>query len=404
MDWSISLNALVLTYLCAFLGPFGGNIVIAMFPTLEAWFNVDVSSMALSITLFMLPFCTMYIFGGSLSDAYGRGRVLSLGLLIYGVGSLTAAFSPNIAAFLASRAIQGCGAGIMSPTAMALLGDVVPSKNLGKAMGGYSVAVTAGMAFGTLMGGAFAAFNWTSAFIVMCLAALALALISLKMPSKRRANRDMTAAWRGFIQAARNRVVFLAGIIGFIAFIVRVGVITYAADALGKPPYQVNPENIGVLISISGFAGLLAGPASGYLSDRIGRFQTALIGVAALIATSAILALPQWAQLMPLIMVLLGIGGTTIFTPLGAESLDVLPAARGAASSVFGFLRFLGYALGPIILLYPYTTYYVQGVAVVSLAATIAAAALIINYTRSQKDKSPETEYMVEIKAGGRRG
>ena len=74
---------LLAAYACVFIGPFGGNMIISMFPVLERWFNVDIAVMSLTITFFMIPYSITHIFGGSLSDAYGRSRTMSLGLAIY---------------------------------------------------------------------------------------------------------------------------------------------------------------------------------------------------------------------------------------------------------------------------------------------------------------------------------
>ncbi|MHC1627277.1 MAG: MFS transporter [Candidatus Nezhaarchaeales archaeon] len=354
---------LLAAYACVFIGPFGGNMIISMFPVLEHWFNVDVAIMSLTITFFMIPYSVTHIFGGSLSDAYGRSRVMSLGLAIYGLGSFIAAFSPTIEVLLISRVIQGVGGAMLAPTAMALLGDMIHPKDLGKAMGGYSMAVTAGIATGPLIGGVLASINWTYAFILLGALSLALMTLTMKVRGKKSSGRNLKTAWIGFLKALRNLVIFLAGIIGFITFVIRIGIYTYAADALGKPPYQLSTDYIGFLLSLAGFAGLAAGLLAGYLTDRLGRIPTAFIGTCFLFLTLIMLALPIWASLMPFIMLSLGFGGTMLFTPLGTMTVERLPQARGAAASVYGFLRFAGYALGPIILLAPYTLFGVEGVA-----------------------------------------
>ncbi|RLF10948.1 MAG: hypothetical protein DRJ62_04370, partial [Thermoprotei archaeon] len=342
---------LTTAYLCAFIGPFGGNMIISMFPVLEELFNVDVAVISLTITLFMIPFSLFHVVTGAMSDAYGRAKVMLLGSSIYCMGSFLASASPVIEVLLASRVIQGVGGSMLLPVAMALIGDIVEPRRLGRAMGGFSMAVTAGVALGPLVGGYMASIHWAYAFILLGLMALLLIPLILAVEVFKRSSTPRAfTVWRGFFKALRNKVVLTSGAIGFLAFVVRMGVYTYVTDALGKPPHEWSTDHIGLLLSLAGFAGLGAGLLAGYLTDKLGRLQTAFVGLATLFTTFAMLALPSWPLLMPVIMVMLGFGGITTFTPLSTLAVEVEPQFRGAASSVYGFLRFMGYALGPPIL------------------------------------------------------
>ena len=52
-------HLLFLLYPSVFLGPFGGNTVLALIPSLERFFNADISFMAASIMVYMIPFATI---------------------------------------------------------------------------------------------------------------------------------------------------------------------------------------------------------------------------------------------------------------------------------------------------------------------------------------------------------
>ena len=357
-------------------------MIISMFPVLEELFNVDVAVISLTITLFMIPFSLFHVVTGAMSDAYGRAKVMLLGSSIYCMGSFLASASPVIEVLLASRVIQGVGGSMLLPVAMALIGDIVEPRRLGRAMGGFSMAVTAGVALGPLVGGYMASIHWAYAFILLGLMALLLIPLILAVEVFKRSSTPRAfTVWRGFFKALRNKVVLTSGAIGFLAFVVRMGVYTYVTDALGKPPHEWSTDHIGLLLSLAGFAGLGAGLLAGYLTDKLGRLQTAFVGLATLFTTFAMLALPSWPLLMPVIMVMLGFGGTTTFTPLSTLAVEVEPQFRGAASSVYGFLRFMGYALGPPILLAPYAYLGVGGVAFACMAL-VAASTLALALMR----------------------
>ncbi|MDI6885598.1 MAG: MFS transporter [archaeon] len=103
-------HLLILLYLSVFLGPFGGNTVLALIPSLERFFDVDITFIAASITLYMIPFAFFQLFSGALSDIYGRKRVILFGFLTFSLASLLCAASTNIGLFLGARVLQGLGA------------------------------------------------------------------------------------------------------------------------------------------------------------------------------------------------------------------------------------------------------------------------------------------------------
>lgn len=90
----------------------------------------------LSQALFQIPF-------GAASDRFGRKKLLYLGLLLFGLGGLIAAFSESIYGVILGRFLQGAGA--IASVLMALLGDLTKEENRTKAMA--SVGMTIGLAF-----------------------------------------------------------------------------------------------------------------------------------------------------------------------------------------------------------------------------------------------------------------
>lgn len=132
-----SKNLLILLYLSVFLGPFGGNTVLALIPSLERFFNTDISFIAAAITLYMIPFAFFQLFSGAISDIYGRRHVIIFGLFTFSLASLFCAFSNKIGLFLGARALQGLGSAFISPIIMAIIGDIFPYEKRGRIMGGY---------------------------------------------------------------------------------------------------------------------------------------------------------------------------------------------------------------------------------------------------------------------------
>ncbi len=117
-------HLLFLLYPSVFLGPFGGNTVLALIIPLKEFFNADISFIATSITIYMIPFAFFQLFSGAFSDIYGRKRIILFGLFTFSLASLFCASSNNTGLFLGARALQGLGSAFIAPTIMAIIGDV----------------------------------------------------------------------------------------------------------------------------------------------------------------------------------------------------------------------------------------------------------------------------------------
>ena len=131
-------------YLGAFLGPFAGNVVNVLLPSLQLAYAVDVQLAALSLTAYLVPFAAAQFVSGAIADRYGRPRVLASGFATFSAASLGCALAPTYGLFLAARAAQGLANACTTPILMAELGDTVEPRRLGRALGWFGAANTAG--------------------------------------------------------------------------------------------------------------------------------------------------------------------------------------------------------------------------------------------------------------------
>lgn len=103
--------------------------------------------LGLAIGIYGLSQALMQIPMSLLADRYNRKRLITLGLLVFGIGGVVAALSTSIWGVIAGRAIAGAGA--ISAVAMALLADVTREEQRTKAMAamGMSIALSFIVAF-----------------------------------------------------------------------------------------------------------------------------------------------------------------------------------------------------------------------------------------------------------------
>ncbi|MBK8324262.1 MAG: MFS transporter [Betaproteobacteria bacterium] len=114
-------------------------------PALRAAFGVDNREVGLVMVVFILFSLTSTALMANLSDRHGRRPVYLFSVGIFAAGSLLIALSPSFWLILVGRALQGIGGGGIVPSAAAVIGDVLPVEQQGKALG--MLGAIYGMAF-----------------------------------------------------------------------------------------------------------------------------------------------------------------------------------------------------------------------------------------------------------------
>jgi multidrug resistance protein len=154
-------------------------------PALRLSFGVDNREVGLVMSVFILFSLCSTALMANLSDRYGRRPIYLASVACFALGSLLIALSPRFWMIIVSRAVQGVGAGGITPTASAVVGDTFPPQERGKALG--LIGATYGMAF--VLGPPLAAlllvaFSWHWIFLInLPIAALVIALGARALPS-----------------------------------------------------------------------------------------------------------------------------------------------------------------------------------------------------------------------------
>lgn len=119
------------------------------------------------VTAYALAFGSLLLLGGRLGDILGRRKMFTYGVLLFAFASLLGGFAPNQELLLASRALQGAGAALASPAALALINTTFPAgKERNRAMATYAAMSGAGAAVGLILGGFLTEVDWRWTFFV----------------------------------------------------------------------------------------------------------------------------------------------------------------------------------------------------------------------------------------------
>ncbi len=147
--WTI-LAVLVVSLLIVVLDNTVLNIAL---PTIQADLDATPGQLVWAVDSYILVFASLLFTWGVLGDRYGRKRILTIGLIVFMLGSAACAFASSPGMLIGFRAIMGVGGAAVMPTTLAIITVVFPPHERGKAIGAWAGAVGAAVALGPVLGG-----------------------------------------------------------------------------------------------------------------------------------------------------------------------------------------------------------------------------------------------------------
>jgi MFS family permease len=91
-------------------------------------FDTEVTTIQAVITLYTLVMAAFMITGGTLGDMWGRRRMFTIGMIVYGAGSAITAVAPTVGVLAVGwSVIEGLGAALVLPALAALVGAATPA-------------------------------------------------------------------------------------------------------------------------------------------------------------------------------------------------------------------------------------------------------------------------------------
>ncbi|MEU9001177.1 MFS transporter [Streptomyces sp. NPDC048551] len=159
------------------------TIVNIALPHIQTALNFSTESLSWVVNAYTLTFGGLLLLGGRAGDILGRRRVFIFGILLFGLASLLGALAQNAGQLMAARALQGVGAAIASPTALALITTTFregPARN--RAFGVFAAVSAGGGAIGLLAGGILVEWlNWRWVLFVNVPIALLIAVLASRV-------------------------------------------------------------------------------------------------------------------------------------------------------------------------------------------------------------------------------
>ncbi|MDQ3740208.1 MAG: DHA2 family efflux MFS transporter permease subunit, partial [Actinomycetota bacterium] len=149
-------GALALTCIPAFMVALDQLVVTTTLPSIRTDVGASLEELGWTLNAYVLAFGVFMLTGAVLGDRFGRRRMFSAGVLLFGAASAACALAPSGGALIAARAVQGVGAALVMPLSLALLTDAFPPQRRGMAIGIYGGVTGSAVALGPIVGGAVA--------------------------------------------------------------------------------------------------------------------------------------------------------------------------------------------------------------------------------------------------------
>ncbi len=185
------MPALALLCVAQFMVVLDVTIVVVALPAIQADLGFTTSALQWVVTAYTLVFGGLLILAGRAGDLVGRRRLFSAGLVLFGLASLGCGLAPSSGALIALRAVQGLGAAVVAPTALALLTATFPDgRERRRAVAVWTAAAAGGGASGWVLGGLLTeAASWRWVFLVNAPIGLAAALLTVRVVAESRGPR-----------------------------------------------------------------------------------------------------------------------------------------------------------------------------------------------------------------------
>jgi EmrB/QacA subfamily drug resistance transporter len=392
---------LSVTTVGALMAAIDSTIVILGLPEMMTELHADLIEMVWVIMGYILVSTVFLLTFGRAADMFGRVRMYNLGFVIFTIGSALCGFSQNATQLILFRLVQGSGAAMLAVNSVAIVTEVFPPNERGRALGVNAVTWAAGGVLGPILGGLILnAGSWRWIFFINVPIGIFGALwgyIVLKEQSGHKSGEgfDLIGAATFSLGLVAILLALTLGIqfswfslpmeTLFLIFVVMLGLFFWherharspvldfslfkdrvynfsvlAAMMQALALFSVNFLIVFYLQGVRGFDPLKAAllliplplvssviaPISGWVADRIGARTPATLGLliqaAALVYLTRLTPTTSYTTLVAG-LVLMGLGGGMFYSPNTSAAMNASPSHRlGIAAATLATLRQTG--------------------------------------------------------------
>ena len=144
---------LVVASLASFLVPYTGSSITVALPAIGEQFGLDAVMRGWITAAYIISAAVFIVPLSRLSDIIGRKRIFLWGVAIFTIASCICSLAPTYQILFIARFVQGIGGAMLFGTSTAIVTQVFPKVERGRALGITVAAVYAGLSTGPFLGG-----------------------------------------------------------------------------------------------------------------------------------------------------------------------------------------------------------------------------------------------------------
>ncbi|ARX85060.1 MULTISPECIES: MFS transporter [Streptomyces] len=155
------------------------NMVLTVsVPPIAEDLDASASDLQWILDSYMLVFAGLLLTSGSLSDRFGRRKVMIIGLVLFGAASLLATVAESPEQLIAGRVLMGVGGALIMPSTLSILITVFDEDERPKAIAAWSAVAMVGLVGGPVLGGALIGHFWWGAVFLINVPIAVLAIVA----------------------------------------------------------------------------------------------------------------------------------------------------------------------------------------------------------------------------------
>lgn len=339
----------------------GVGIVFPIFARRMSELGGGVQTLGMMTVAFMLA---QFIFApimGSLADRFGRKPIILLSLAAFALANMGYLFAASTTTIIIVRAAQGALTAGLYPSAMGMVGDLMPENQRARWVGILSASYAAGFIFGPLLGGIlYDGWGYAAPFIISALlGTMAFIAAIIFVPETRIGNLKPLAFSRPRIALRGKDWSWLPRPLTMLAALLLIDFAVVFAFAFVEPQMIFTmyddlgwtTTQFGVLVGAYGLTAAIGQAVAGPISDRVARFPVMITGV--LLNALFYVGLIMFTEFSILVLtaVVAGLGEALLMPALSAYYLDIAsPEHRASVMGLKGSASAAGGVIGPLLI------------------------------------------------------
>ena len=158
---------IAIAVLASFVTFLDGTVVTVALPAIRDELGGGITTQQWVVDAYLITLSALILLAGSLSDAYGRVRIMRIGLIAFGIASVAVSAAPEPLTLIIARALQGAAGALLVPSSLALIMATMRGELQSRAIGVWTAFTTGAQIAGPLLGGLFVdLLSWRFVFLI----------------------------------------------------------------------------------------------------------------------------------------------------------------------------------------------------------------------------------------------